>query len=88
MLFLLGTTPIMHDFYNFSPTSVEFQGEFIHFLKVMFLICTLLHTKVTFVFFSKYVQNLALFGALIFFLGSKPVVKLVVKKDKVKSKKN
>eukprot|EP00850_Spirogloea_muscicola_P002790 SM000011S18968 [mRNA] locus=s11:86475:87912:+ [translate_table: standard] len=42
LLFLVAVTPIMHDFYNFEPTSQEFTQEFIQFLKNMSLFGALL----------------------------------------------
>ena len=31
--FLLGVTPLMHDFWVHDPASAEFQGQFINFFK-------------------------------------------------------
>eukprot|EP00850_Spirogloea_muscicola_P005626 SM000026S08875 [mRNA] locus=s26:220185:221600:+ [translate_table: standard] len=42
LLFLVAVTPIMHDFYNFEPTSQEFTQEFIQFLKNLSLFGALL----------------------------------------------
>lgn len=33
LLFIAAVTPIMHDFYNYDPSSPEFLQEFVQFLK-------------------------------------------------------
>eukprot|EP00897_Mesotaenium_endlicherianum_P006342 jgi/Mesen1/5736/ME000029S05044 len=43
LLFLAAVTPIMHDFYNYDPTSQEFTQEFIQFLKNLSLFGALLY---------------------------------------------
>jgi hypothetical protein len=37
LLFLALVTPIMHDFYNFDQSSLEYHHQFIGFLKVIFM---------------------------------------------------
>lgn len=39
LLFIAAVTPIMHDFYNYDPSSPEFLQEFVQFLKASWAPC-------------------------------------------------
>ncbi|KAL5210236.1 hypothetical protein ABZP36_005859 [Zizania latifolia] len=76
LLFYLGfITPIIYDFYNYDMEKSEFVQLFIKFTQ--------------YTHFSLHRSNLALFGALLFFLGMKnSIPKRQVRKKAPKSKTN
>jgi len=113
LLFIAAVTPIMHDFYNYDPSSPEFLQEFVQFLKACWPrpISTLLYcaaccwSRAVFPgtlsvgsarWFSLRarrgdccgcgpafgVQNLALFGALLFYLGMRSSAAKLARKRK------
>ncbi|KAH7522136.1 hypothetical protein FEM48_Zijuj07G0106200 [Ziziphus jujuba var. spinosa] len=64
LLLLAITTPVLYDFYNYSPEEFQFS-----------------------VLLSDFLQNLALFGALLFFIGMKnSIPKRQIKKKAPKAK--
>ncbi|XP_048333210.2 uncharacterized protein LOC125423385 [Ziziphus jujuba] len=64
LLLLAITTPVLYDFYNYSPEKFQFS-----------------------VLLSDFLQNLALFGALLFFIGMKnSIPKRQIKKKAPKAK--
>ncbi|CAL9163498.1 unnamed protein product, partial [Musa hybrid cultivar] len=85
LLYLAFITPVMYDFYNYDVEKSEFVQLFSKFIQDFVIIgCDLILSF----FFFFVLQNLALIGALLFFLGMKNSIPKRPKKKVSKTKTN
>ena len=91
LLYLAIVTPIVHDFYNYDMEKAEFAQIFGKFTQVIvdFSICKFAKQWLVLVSEYLWLQDLALIGALLFFLGMKnSIPKRQAKKKAPKAKTN
>ena len=91
LLYLAFVTPIVHDFYNYDMEKAEFAQIFGKFTQVIvdFSICKFAKQWLVLVSEYLWLQDLALIGALLFFLGMKnSIPKRQAKKKAPKAKTN
>ncbi|KAG6485517.1 hypothetical protein ZIOFF_054077 [Zingiber officinale] len=90
ILFLAFTTPVIYDFYNYDIEKPEFMQLFSKFIQVISsILCALVGSIVGhYLILTDSFQNLALLGALLFFLGMKNSIPKRQKKKVTKAKVN